>query len=102
MVQVVHTEEIVNWTPPIEKDGRRVMRRPLRAKKKRNKEYLTAQELGPLMGVTRQTIRNWITKGDISALHVGRNIKIPVSEALRILRYYGLPAPDWLKNLYKG
>ena len=50
------------------------------------------------MGVSRQTIRNWIDKGDIQALYNGRKFEIPFDEALRILRHYELPVPAWLKE----
>jgi excisionase family DNA binding protein len=67
-------------------------------KRKKEKTSLSCQELGPLMGVTRQTIRNWIDKGDIRALHNGRKFEIPADEALRILQHYELPVPNWLRN----
>lgn len=66
--------------------------------KKTKKEFLSAQELALLMGLSRQTIRNWIDKGDIRALPMGHHLKIPVHEVLRLLRHYGLPVPDWLRN----
>ncbi len=69
-----------------------------RISKKRKKEFLSAQELALLMGLSRQTIRNWIDKGDIRALQMGHHLKIPVHEVLRLLQHYGLPIPDWLKN----
>ena len=65
---------------------------------KRNKEFLSAQELALLMGLSRQTIRNWIDKGDIRAQPMGHTLKIPVHEVLRLLRHYGLPVPGWLKD----
>jgi excisionase family DNA binding protein len=52
--------------------------------------------LGALLGVTRQTVRNWIKKGEIKAFHIGQNLKIPAQEAVRILMFYELPVPDWL------
>jgi excisionase family DNA binding protein len=65
---------------------------------KRNKQFLSAQELALLMGLSRQTIRNWIDKGDIRAHRMGHNLKIPVHEVLRLLRHFGLPVPGWLKD----
>jgi len=64
----------------------------------KNRTALSCQELGQLMGVTRQTIRNWIDKGDIRALFNGRKFEIPCDEVLRILRYYELPIPRWLEE----
>jgi len=66
--------------------------------KKTKKEFLSAQELALLMGLSRQTIRNWIDQGDIRALQMGHQLKIPVHEVLRLLQHYGLPIPDWLKS----
>jgi excisionase family DNA binding protein len=59
---------------------------------------ISTHELGGLLGVTRQTIRNWIRKGDIKAYQIGQNLKIPIEEATRLLSYYGLPFPDWLHH----
>ena len=64
--------------------------------KETNHRFVSTQELGALLGVTRQTVRNWIKKGEIKAFHIGQNLKIPVQEALRILMFYELPVPDWL------
>jgi len=46
------------------------------------------------MGVTRQTIRNWILKGDIQAYQVGYHYRIPIEEAARILTKFELPVPE--------
>ena len=62
-----------------------------------DKKFVSTQELGALLGVTRQTIRNWIKKGHIRAYHIGQNLKVPVKEAVRILVYYKLPVPEWMK-----
>jgi len=64
--------------------------------KETNHRFVSTQELGALLGVTRQTVRNWIKKGEIKAFHIGQNLKIPVQEAVRILLFYELPVPDWL------
>jgi len=60
--------------------------------------FLSTQELGSLLGVTRQTIRNWIKKGNIKAFQIGQNLKIPTQEAVRILTHYNLPFPEWLEQ----
>jgi excisionase family DNA binding protein len=62
------------------------------------KQFLSTQELGALLGVTRQTIRNWINKGDIQAFQIGQNLKIRIDEAARLLVHYGLPFPEWLEE----
>lgn len=74
------------------------MRKSLKASGKKKREFVSTQELAPLMGLSRQTIRNWINKGDIKAHHMGRKLDIPLDEALRILNRYGLHVPDWLKH----
>ena len=66
------------------------------AMREMNHRFVSTLELGALLGVTRQTVRNWIKKGEIKAFHIGQNLKIPVQEAVRILRFYELPVPDWL------
>lgn len=59
-------------------------------------KHLSTHELGTLLGVTRQTIRNWIKRGEVRAFHLGHNLKIPGEEAVRILTFYGLPVPEGL------
>ena len=61
-----------------------------------NHRFLSTQELGTLLGVTRQTIRNWIKRGEVRAFHIGQILKIPIEEAVRILTLYGLPVPEGL------
>ena len=62
----------------------------------REKNFLSTAELGVLLGVTRQTVRNWFLKGQIKAYRIGQNIKIPKAEALRILERFDQPIPRWL------
>ncbi len=66
--------------------------------KNKDNRFLSTEQMGTLLGVTRQTIRNWIKKGDVGAYHIGQNLKVPVEEAVRILLHYDLPIPDWLKD----
>ncbi len=61
-----------------------------------HKRFVSTQQLGDLLGVTRQTIRNWCVKGEIQAFKIGQNLKIPRSEAIRILKGYQLSVPPWL------
>jgi len=63
---------------------------------KRNNKFVSTKELGVLLGVTRQTVRNWTIKGDIKAYKIGQSIKIPRTEAIRILRKFEQPIPKWL------
>jgi excisionase family DNA binding protein len=61
-----------------------------------HKRFISTKELGDLLGVTRQTIRNWCVKGEIKAFKIGQSLKIPRTEAVRILEGYRLPVPAWL------
>ena len=56
---------------------------------KRRSGYMTTTELARLCGVSRFTIINWIKRGSIKAIRtVGRHYRIPVSEALSLLRTF--------------
>jgi excisionase family DNA binding protein len=51
--------------------------------------YMTTTKLARLCGVSRFTIINWIKRGRIKAIRtVGRHYRIPVSEALSLLRTF--------------
>ena len=63
-----------------------------------SKKFISTQELGNLLGVTRQTVRNWVVRGQIRAFKIGQNLKIPKEEAVRILSACGQPVPDWLRS----
>jgi excisionase family DNA binding protein len=63
---------------------------------RREMKFLSTKDLGLLLGVTRQTIRNWFLKGQIKACRIGQNIKIPRAEAVRILQRFEQPIPEWL------
>jgi excisionase family DNA binding protein len=66
------------------------------AMSRKEMKFLSTKELGLLLGVTRQTIRNWFLKGQIKAYRIGQNIKIPRAEAVRILQRFEQPIPEWL------
>jgi excisionase family DNA binding protein len=56
---------------------------------KRRSGYMTTTELARLCGVSRFTIINWIKRGRVKAIRtVGRHYRIPVSEALSLLRTF--------------
>jgi excisionase family DNA binding protein len=63
-----------------------------------SKKFISTQELGNLLGVTRQTVRNWVVRGQIRAFKIGQNLKIPKEEAVRILSACEQPIPDWLRS----
>lgn len=56
-------------------------------------KFVSTRELGKWMGLTRQTIRNWIKNGEISAQLIGKNLRITTEEARRVLKLHGLPVP---------
>lgn len=89
----------LSWHPYCRKTGKTGKSRQVTAMDKTKRIFLSTQDLASLLGVTRQTIRNWIKSGQIRAYHIGQNLKIPVAEAQRILRQYALPVPDWLEGL---
>jgi excisionase family DNA binding protein len=86
-----------NWHPYCRKIAKTGKSEQVTAMGKTNRPFLSTQDLASLLGVTRQTIRNWIKGGHVRAYHIGQNLKIPVEEAQRILRHYALPIPDWLE-----
>jgi excisionase family DNA binding protein len=49
------------------------------------KQFCRVDEVAQLLGVTPQTIRNWIREGKIAALRFGRPHLIPVDEVARLL-----------------
>jgi excisionase family DNA binding protein len=56
---------------------------------KRRSGYMTTTELARLCGVSRFTIINWIKRGRIKTIRTfGRHYRIPVSEALSLLRTF--------------
>ena len=59
-------------------------------KSKRRSGYMTTTELARLCGVSRFTIINWAKQGRIKATRtIGKHYRIPVSEALSLLRDFG-------------
>jgi excisionase family DNA binding protein len=43
-------------------------------------EFLTVAEVATLLKLNPQTVRNWIDRGELPALHVGRRVRIRRSE----------------------
>jgi excisionase family DNA binding protein len=61
-----------------------------------HKRFVSTKEIGPLLGVSPRTIRNWVKRGDIKAHKIGHCFKITRREAVRILRRYEQPIPkEW-------
>ncbi len=42
--------------------------------------FLTVAEIAERMRLNQQTIRNWIDRGELPAIHVGRSVRIRASE----------------------
>lgn len=49
------------------------------------RQFCRVDEVAQLVGVTEQTIRNWIREGKIKAQRFGRPHLIPISEVARLL-----------------
>ncbi len=60
------------------------------------RRFVSTKEMGPLLGVSPRTIRNWINSGRIKGYKIGHHIKISKEEAVRVLRHYDQSVPvDW-------
>jgi len=61
---------------------------------RRAKRFVSTNEMGPLLGVSPRTIRNWINSGEIKGYKIGHSLKITREEAIRVLRRYEQPVPS--------
>ncbi|MBW2195648.1 MAG: helix-turn-helix domain-containing protein, partial [Deltaproteobacteria bacterium] len=52
------------------------------------KTLFSTTEVARWLGVFHTTARRWIERGKIKGIRVGRNYKVPVEEAIRVLNYY--------------
>ena len=48
-------------------------------------KFYTPDELASMLKVTRNAIYNWIADGTISAVKIGRTVRIPVAEVDRLI-----------------
>jgi len=63
------------------------------------RRFVSTNEMGPLLGVSPRTIRNWIKDGEITGHKIGHHLKITREEAIRVLRRYQQPIPSaWHRN----
>lgn len=63
------------------------------------RRFVSTNEMGPLLGVSPRTIRNWIKNGEIRGHKIGHHLKITREEAIRVLRRYEQPIPSkWKGN----
>jgi two-component system, OmpR family, response regulator len=61
------------------------------------KENYTPQEVGVLLGVHHNTIKNWIRSGEVRAFTtVGGHFRVPRREVARLVSDRGLPVPEEL------
>jgi excisionase family DNA binding protein/PAS domain S-box-containing protein len=60
------------------------------------KAFFSTPELAQWLGVFHTTIRRWVEQGKIKGIRVGRNYKIPVEEAIRVLDEHDIPLPEIL------
>ena len=59
-------------------------------------EYLTVAEVAANLKLNQQTVRNWIDRGELPALRVGRRVRIKRSDYERLLEdgYSGGSQPE--------
>jgi excisionase family DNA binding protein len=59
-------------------------------------EYLTVAEVAANLKLNQQTVRNWIDRGELPALRVGRRVRIKRSDYQRYLEdgYNGGAQPE--------
>ena len=60
------------------------------------KAFFSTPQLAQWLGVFHTTIRRWVEQGKIKGIRVGRNYKIPVDEAIRVLDEHNIPLPEML------
>lgn len=63
-----------------------------------NKTLFSTTEMAEWLGVFHTTARRWIEQGKIKGIRVGRNYKIPIEEAVRVLNHYEIPLPECLSK----
>jgi len=62
------------------------------------KTLFSTTEVAGWLGVFHTTARRWIERGKIKGIRVGRNYKVPIEEAIRVLNSYKVPLPGLLKD----
>ncbi len=62
------------------------------------KTLFSTTEMAAWLGVFHTTARRWIEQGKIKGIRVGRNYKIPIEEAVRVLNHYEVPLPECLQR----
>jgi excisionase family DNA binding protein len=63
------------------------------------KQNYTPNDVGSLMGVHHNTIKNWIKSKQVVAFQtVGGHYRVPRREVVRLIKNRGLPVPDELQG----
>ena len=69
-------------------------------------EYLTVADVAGILKLNQQTVRNWIDRGELPALRVGRRVRILRSDFDALLEKGGSgakPPPDVLvQSIWDG
>lgn len=48
-------------------------------------EFMTVAEIARTLKLNQQTVRNWIDRGDLPAVHVGRRVRVKRSDFDRLI-----------------
>lgn len=57
-------------------------------------EYLRVRELAELLQLNQQTVRNWISAGELESVKVGRAVRIPRRAAVALAGGQGYEIPE--------
>ena len=57
-------------------------------------QFYTQKEIGYLLGISPKTVHRLIKDGEINAVRVGRQIRIPEDSLLGFLNKIGYPVPE--------
>jgi excisionase family DNA binding protein len=57
-------------------------------------EYLTVRELADRLQLNQQTVRNWINRGELESIKVGRAVRIPRRAAVALAGGNGWEMPE--------
>jgi excisionase family DNA binding protein len=67
-------------------------------------EYLTVADVAGILKLNQQTVRNWIDRGELPALRVGRRVRILRSDFDALIDAAGgfRPAPPPPQSIWDG
>jgi excisionase family DNA binding protein len=68
-------------------------------------EYLTVADVAGILKLNQQTVRNWIDRGELPALRVGRRVRIMRSDFDALIAAGSgqrPPAPEPAPNIWDG